>query len=73
MSRRWWYQKGVDCKKAKARMAETDSESETDKEEEEARSTASVGSGSSGAEWSGASVDQWNVKKTSKILHKDRA
>ena len=54
-------------------MAETDSESETDKEEEEARSTASVGSGSSGAEWSGASVDQWNVKKTSKILHKDRA
>ena len=41
-------------------------------EEEEARSSYSGGSGSSGAEWSGASVDQWEDKQTSNILHKDR-
>ena len=54
-------------------MAETDSESEIDTEEEEARSTAIGGSGYSGAEWSGASVDPWDVKQTSNIIHKDRA
>ena len=54
------------------RGAETESESEIDMEEEEARSSDSVESGSSGAEWSGASVDQWEVKKTSNILHKER-
>ena len=65
MSRRWWDQKGIDWEKAKARVAVTDSESETDTEEEEARSTAIGVSGPSGAEWSGASVDQWDVKQPS--------
>ena len=64
MSRRWWDQKGVDWETAKARVTETDSESETEKEEEEARSTSSGVSGSSGAEWSGANVDHWDVKTT---------
>ena len=41
-------------------------------EEEEKRSSDSRESGSSEAEWSGASVDQWEVKQTSNILHKDR-
>ena len=61
----WWDQKGIDWKKAKARGAETESESEseseTDMEEEEARNSDSGESGSSGAEWSGASVDQWEL------------
>ena len=70
---RWWDQKGINWEKAKARGAETESESETDTEEEETRSTASGGSGLSGAEWSGAIVDQWYVKQTSNILHKDRS
>ena len=65
VSRRWWDQKGVDWEKAKTRVSETDSESETDTEEEEAWSTASGGSGLSGAEWSGASVNLWGVKQTS--------
>ena len=65
MYRKWWNQKGVDWEKAKARVEETDSEAETDTEEEEARSTASRVSGSSGAEWSGASVDQWDFKQPS--------
>ena len=65
VSRRWWDQKGIDWETAKARVAETDSESETDTEEEKARSTACGVSGSSGAEWSGASVDQWDVKQPS--------
>ena len=73
MALRWWDQKGIDWEKAKAGGAETESESEKDTEEEETRSAASGGSGSSGAEWSGASVDQWEVKQTSNILHKDRA
>ena len=73
MSRRWWDHKGIDWEKAKARVAETDSESEIDTDEEEARSTDSGGSSSSRAEWSGASVDPWDVNQTSKILHKDRA
>ena len=64
VSRRWWGQKGIDWETAKARVAETDSESETDTEKEAARSTSSGMSGSSGAEWSGASVDQWDVKTT---------
>ena len=59
VSMRWWDQKGINWETAKARVAETDSESETDTEEEEAGSTASGVSGSSGAEWSGASVDHW--------------
>ena len=58
-------QKGVDWEKAKARGAETESESEsesgTDMEEEEARNSDSGESGSSGAEWRGASVNQWEA------------
>ena len=61
---RWWYQKGINRETAKARAAETDSESEIEKEEEEAQSTPSGVSGSSGAEWSGASVDPWDVSTT---------
>ena len=69
---RWWDQKGIDWEKEKARGAETESESETDREEEEARSSDIGESGLSEAEWSGASVNQWEVKQTSNILHKDR-
>ena len=65
VSRRWWYQKGVNWETAKAKVEETDSELETDTEEDEAWSTASGVSGSRGAEWSGASVDQWDVKQPS--------
>ena len=73
MSWRWWYQEGIDLKAAKERAAEalaTDSESESEVESEaeveveaepevggEDRSTSSGVSRSSGAEWSGASVD----------------
>ena len=67
----WWDQKGIDWEKAKSRGAETESESDSDTEEEDTRSTASGGSGSRGAEWSRASVNQWDVKQTSNILHKD--
>ena len=62
MSRRWWDEKGIDWETAKARVTKTDSESETDMEYEEARSKSNGVSGSSGAEWSGASVDIWYVK-----------
>ena len=65
MSKRWWDKKGIDWEKSKARVAETESESETDTKEEEERNTSSGGSGLSGAEWSGASVDQLDVKHTS--------
>ena len=40
-------------------------------EEEEARISDSGKSDLSGVEWSGASVEQWEVKQTSNILHKD--
>ena len=58
---RWWDQKGIDSEKAKAQGAETESESESELETdtEEARNSDSGESGSSGAEWSGASVYQW--------------
>ena len=49
---------------AKERVEEMDSESETDTEEEETQSKSSGVSGSSGAEWSGAIVDHWDVKTT---------
>ena len=64
VSRKWWDQKGIDWETEKAKVAETDSESETDTEEEEAQSTSSGVSGSSGAEWSGASVNHWDVNTT---------
>ena len=64
VSRRWWYQEGIDLKAAKEKDAEalaTDSESESEVESEgevetnpevggEERSTSSGVSGSSGAE-----------------------
>ena len=68
VSRRWWDQKVIDWETAEARAAETDSESELDAEvevqaepedKEEERSVSSGVSGSSGAEWSGTSVDTW--------------
>ena len=75
MSWLWWDHKGIDLKTAKERAAEalaTDSESESEVELEaeveveaepdvggEERSTSSGVSRSSGAEWSGSSVDPW--------------
>ena len=68
VSRRWWDQKGIDWETAKEREEETDSELESDaevevqedpEEKEEERSVSSGASGSSGAEWSGKSVDPW--------------
>ena len=63
MTMRWWDQKGINWGKAKARGEETKSESEpeTDLEGEETRDSDCGASGSSGAEWSGESVDQWEV------------
>ena len=58
---RWWDQKGIYWEKAKARGAETASESEpeTDMEGEATRDAERMASGSSGAEWSRASADEW--------------
>ena len=57
---RWWDQAGIDWEKAKAKGEETDmtdgTETGTDTEGEE-REEESRASGSSGAEWSGASAD----------------
>ena len=64
---RWWNQTGIDCEaeKTKGGGRETDSTSgsgsNTDGEEErkEEREDKSKASGSSGAEWSRASADEW--------------
>ena len=60
---RWWDQSGIDWEKAKAKETETelalDSDLGSDTEGEEVRETESRASGSSGAEWSGASADEW--------------
>ena len=62
---RWWNQTGIDLEAAKAGGGETDSTSRsgssTDGEEvrNEEREEESKASGSSGAEWSGASADEW--------------
>ena len=64
---RWWNQTGIDWKAAKTRGGggEIDSTngwgSSTDGEEErkEEREDESKASGSSGADWSGASADEW--------------
>ena len=63
---RSWYQTGIYWEKAKARGVETESESEsgTDTEGGEARYIEIRASGSSGEEWSGASADKWEVRKT---------
>ena len=61
----WWNQAEIDWETAKSKGVETDSTSgsgtDTDGEEEreEERKDASKASGSSGAEWSGASADEW--------------
>ena len=65
MTMRWWNQAEIDWETAKSKVGETDSTSgsgtDTDGEEEreEERKDASKASGSSGAEWSGASADEW--------------
>ena len=63
MSQRWWEQAGIDWEKAKAKGEETDmtdvKETGTDTEGEEEREDEIRASGSSGAEWSGASADEW--------------
>ena len=63
---RWWDQTVIDWEKAKARGAETESESEsgTDTKGEEERDIESRASGSSGAEWSAASADEWEIRQT---------
>ena len=67
VSLRWWNQTGIDLEAATARGegGETDStsrsRSSTDggKRNEEREEEESKASGSSGAEWSGASADEW--------------
>ena len=58
---RWWDQADIDWETVKAKGVEQDSTgglgTNTDGEEE--REDASMVSGSSGAEWSGASADEW--------------
>ena len=60
---RWREQAGIDWEKAKAKGTETEMtagmETGTDTEGEEEREDESRASGSSGAEWSGASADDW--------------
>ena len=62
---RWWNQAKIDWEAEKSKGVETDSTSrsgtDTDGEEEreEEWEDASKASGSSGAEWSGASADEW--------------
>ena len=67
VTRRWWDQKVIDWEKAKARGAETELESklETDMEGEATRDAESRTSGSSGAEWGGASADEREVMQIS--------
>ena len=63
---RWWNQAEIDWETAKSKGVETGrtsgSGTDTDGEEEreEEREDASKASGSSGAEWSGASADEWD-------------
>ena len=60
---RWWEQAGINWEKAKAKGEEKDmtdgTETGTDTEREEEREDKSRASGSSGAEWRGASADEW--------------
>ena len=64
---RWWDQNGIDWEKAKARGAETESkyESEKDMEGEATRDAEIRARSLSGAEWSRASADEWEVMQTS--------
>ena len=58
---RWWNQADIDWETAKSKGVEQDSTggSGTDKDGEEEREDTGRASGSSGAEWSGASEDEW--------------
>ena len=60
---RWWEQSGINWEKAKAKGTETEttsgSETGTDMEGGEEQEEEIRASGSSGAEWSGASADDW--------------
>ena len=58
---RWWDQAGIDWEFAKAKGVETDRTggTGTGSDGEEEQEDASRESGSSGAEWSGASADEW--------------
>ena len=58
---RWWDQAGIDWETAKEKGVEqeTTAGSETDTDGKEGREDASRVSGSSGAEWSRASADEW--------------
>ena len=58
---RWWDQADIDWETAKRKEVEQDSTGGygTDTDGEEEREDASRAIGSSGAEWSGASVDEW--------------
>ena len=58
---RWWNQAGIDWETAKSKGVETDSTSGsgTDTDGAEEWEDTSRASGSSGAEWSGASADEW--------------
>ena len=60
---RWWEQAVINWEKAKAKGTETEmtagTETGTDTEGGEEREEESRASGSSGAEWSGASADDW--------------
>ena len=60
---RWWEQAGIDWEKAKATGTEKEmtagTDTGTDTEGEEEREEESRACGSSGAEWSGASADDW--------------
>ena len=61
MPLRWWDQAGIDWGTAKSKGGETDRTdgTGTDTEGEEEREAESRASSSSGAEWSGASADEW--------------
>ena len=58
---RWWDQAGIDWETAKAKGVETErtDRTGTDTEGEEEWEDEIRASGSSGAEWSGASADEW--------------
>ena len=59
--RRWWDHAGIDWETAKAKGGKTNrtDETGTDTEGEEEREEESRASGSSAAEWIGASADEW--------------
>ena len=64
---RWWDQPGIDWEKSKEKETETESASDSDSgpdtEGEEVREKEIRASGSSGAEWSGASADEWSRRQ----------